>query len=183
MTRIMGLDLSMVNSGLSTHDGQLYSWVPEHAGDVRLIDIEERAEYYLLGFRPEFVVIEEVPFTLRSKWALMALVMVHGVVRKELARLNIPFGYVTTTRLKKYATGSGSASKQQMIDAAREVGCRPGDDNQADAFWARALGQHAIDGKAPSVVHALAADLVAAQYATWRKAGVLPAARTKQHAR
>jgi len=50
---------------------------------------------------------------------------------------------VPVPTLKKFATGSGGASKEAMIAAALKNGCPPGvDDNGADAFhllrWAKA---------------------------------------------
>ena len=36
--------------------------------------------------------------------------------------------------LKKWATGKGNSNKEKMIDAAKAMGCRPKDDNEADAF-------------------------------------------------
>ena len=40
---------------------------------------------------------------------------------------------VHTATLKKFATGSGRANKQDMIEAARTRGWQPVDDNEADA--------------------------------------------------
>jgi len=44
---------------------------------------------------------------------------------------------VHTAKLKKFATGSGRANKDDMIDAARRAGYGPQDDNEADAIWLR----------------------------------------------
>ena len=50
---------------------------------------------------------------------------------------------VHSATLKKYATGSGRAEKQQMIDEARRRGFDPKDDNEADAclIWCWAMEQ------------------------------------------
>jgi hypothetical protein len=43
---------------------------------------------------------------------------------------------VHTGTLKKYAVGSGNAGKGLMMEAFEEAtGCRPIDDNHADAYW------------------------------------------------
>jgi len=52
----------------------------------------------------------------------------------------IPCIYIHTGTLKKFATGSGKASKIQMITAAREAGLNFNStpsfqDNEADAYW------------------------------------------------
>ena len=41
---------------------------------------------------------------------------------------------VHTGKLKKWATGSGKASKEKMIAASRKMGFDPKDDNEADAL-------------------------------------------------
>ncbi len=43
---------------------------------------------------------------------------------------------VHTATLKKYATGSGRAGKNDMMDAFMKIfGYKPVDDNEADAYW------------------------------------------------
>ena len=50
----------------------------------------------------------------------------------------IPYASVHVKTLKKHATGSGNASKQDMVKAARALGHAPSDDNEADAIHALA---------------------------------------------
>lgn len=55
-------------------------------------------------------------------------------VQEICAELGIESAPVATTTLKKSATGTGRAGKDQMIDAARTIlGRDPIDDNEADA--------------------------------------------------
>lgn len=46
----------------------------------------------------------------------------------------IPYQGVPVGTIKKHATGKGNAPKQAMIDAARNRGFSPADDNEADAI-------------------------------------------------
>ena len=59
-----------------------------------------------------------------------------GVIKVMLVELGIDFVVVPPVLLKKFATGSTYASKEAMLDAARDGGVMAGeDDNQADAFF------------------------------------------------
>jgi hypothetical protein len=46
----------------------------------------------------------------------------------------IPYAGTSVGTIKKHATGKGNAPKQAMIDAARQRGFSPKDDNEADAI-------------------------------------------------
>ena len=46
----------------------------------------------------------------------------------------IPYSSVPVGTIKKSATGKGNASKGEMINAAKELGFEPADDNEADAI-------------------------------------------------
>ncbi len=46
----------------------------------------------------------------------------------------VPYQGVAVGTIKRHATGHGNANKQAMIDAARQRGFSPADDNEADAI-------------------------------------------------
>ena len=46
----------------------------------------------------------------------------------------IPYSGVPVGTIKKFLTGQGNANKRAMIDAARQRGFSPADDNEADAI-------------------------------------------------
>lgn len=55
---------------------------------------------------------------------------------RDLARQRgaVPYSGVPVGTIKRHATGKGNAPKQAMIDAMRERGHAPADDNEADAL-------------------------------------------------
>lgn len=47
---------------------------------------------------------------------------------------NIDMACYSATEIKKFATGKGNAKKEAMIEAAKQLGYNPQDDNEADAI-------------------------------------------------
>jgi len=65
-----------------------------------------------------------------------------GVLLVTLADMGIPTIVIPPTSLKKFATGRGDASKEQMIEAAKlKTGGEISGDDEADAFWLALLAQ------------------------------------------
>jgi len=89
---------------------------------------------------PALVVVEQAHH--RGGHATELAVGFSTRVQEQAARRGINFTSVHSATLKKHATGSGRANKQDMIDAARVILERePLDDNEADAVlilqWAK----------------------------------------------
>lgn len=189
--RVLGWDLSMTASGLTMPDGQCFTIRPQLKGDLRLGEIREATNYYIRQAalppgprmaRPTWLAVIEKPENIKlGGWeTTVAIVMVHGIVRDELAQFGIPVVYIHPTTLKKYATGSGAASKNQMILEALECGSPENlTDNEADAWWLRAAGRHYYGlPVAPSVM--LSRDVLFGPHATtkWpRLDGASPSSR------
>jgi Holliday junction resolvasome RuvABC endonuclease subunit len=57
-----------------------------------------------------------------------------GVLKLLCNELNIDMACYSATEIKKFATGKGNANKEAMIEAAKELGYNPKDDNEADAI-------------------------------------------------
>lgn len=57
-----------------------------------------------------------------------------GVLKLLCNELNIDMACYSATEIKKFATGKGNAKKEAMIEAAKELGYNPKDDNEADAI-------------------------------------------------
>ena len=64
------------------------------------------------------------------------------IIKREIVHAGIPFVEISPSKLKKFATGKGNASKHEMTVAAvrRFVDVEFGDDNQVDATWLCAAG-------------------------------------------
>jgi len=65
-----------------------------------------------------------------------------AIVQKFGDKHSIPYTAEGVSTIKKFWTGSGKASKELMVETAREKGFNPRDDNEADAL---ALLHLAID--------------------------------------
>ena len=161
MTRVDGWDLSLTATGVSLPSGQTFTIKPSGAGDRRLVHIRDALDYYVTQSAPDVAVIEEPIVSTRGGFkSTVVLLGVHLIAREVLARHGVPYAYIHAATLKKYATGSGGASKQNMIDACFDAGGEPADDNQADAWWLRAAGKHHYDRAVPSLAHALSLELI-----------------------
>jgi hypothetical protein len=57
-----------------------------------------------------------------------------GVLTSWAELRGVPYQGVPVGTIKRHATGKGNANKQAMIDAARDRGFSPADDNEADAI-------------------------------------------------
>lgn len=57
-----------------------------------------------------------------------------GVLKLLCNEFNIDLACYSATEIKKFATGKGNAKKEAMIEAAKELGYNPKDDNEADAI-------------------------------------------------
>lgn len=54
----------------------------------------------------------------------------------ETQSVPVPYEGISVSAIKKRATGKGNASKEEMIQAAKDkLGKMPEDDNEADALW------------------------------------------------
>ena len=135
---IIGLDLSLTNTGIAYTDGDVRTMKTRALdGDLRLLDIVEAiGEAIQLG--ATFAVIEDLPSNARSAGITG---MVHGAVRLSLIEASVGYVLVPPATLKAFATGKGNADKTAMAIAALKRGGREfADDNQCDAWWLRAAG-------------------------------------------
>lgn len=81
-----------------------------------------------------------VPMAKGSRRESMAFAAAYGGVKSHIMswaeERSIPYESVSPGTIKKFATGSGVASKDQMMyAAARKLQLCPVDDNAADAIW------------------------------------------------
>jgi Holliday junction resolvasome RuvABC endonuclease subunit len=137
--RIAGLDLSITATGIADING-VTSTVGGDAklGDNRLVKIRTAVSHLAAGGGIDVAIIEDLP---RGGMGGATTGMVQGVVRELLTRLGVPYILVSPATLKMYATGKGTATKSDMrMKLFQRFGIDIPDDNQADAWWLRALG-------------------------------------------
>jgi Holliday junction resolvasome RuvABC endonuclease subunit len=142
---VIGLDLSLTAPGMAA-PGRKPETLRTDAkrGDQRFCDIRDWLVYNIEPLRwaqrrVDLAMIEAVP---PYDHASSVLSLVHGVAREVLARYDVPLAYVNVTALKSFATGDGRADKARVMAYVRErTGRMPDDDNQADAFVLRDMGE------------------------------------------
>lgn len=137
MTRVLALDLSVTATGVALPDGTTQTLATRPGdGDLRYDAIADYISHAAQFRRADIAVIEGP--VVRSS-AAIAIGMLHGVVRRELRKIGVPYVLVPPATLKAYATGKGNADKTQMaIAALKRTGREFADDNQCDAWWLRA---------------------------------------------
>lgn len=144
---ILALDLSLTSTGYALPDGTPGTLKPRIRPDGRFIDLTGPARLSwirdeILGLehdnQADLVAIEGYSFNSRASQA-HSLGELGGVVRCALHDADIPWIALAPTTVKKYATGSGSADKLDVILAARDrLGYRGKSNDEADALWIRA---------------------------------------------
>lgn len=118
-----------------------------HAGDTRgswarTVGVAHRVHDWLARVAPgdARVAIEDHAWGARGT-AVYQLGHLHGLVRRDVQGLGLPFLLVEPSALKRAATGSGSADKAQMIVATETAGFAVRQflgstrHNVADAYW------------------------------------------------
>lgn len=147
---IMGLDVSLTSTGLVVWDGEsvLKHLVIKPPGPQKAC-FEKRADYIILcielqieAWQPDLVVIEAPSY---GPSPPIGLWQIYGIVKHFLWGIEQPFyDAIAPTALKKSFTGSGRASKDDMIAVARQwlPDLTSKDDDVADAL---ALAQYGYD--------------------------------------
>lgn len=137
--KVIGIDPSLVATGLARVDGSLECFGGDaKLGDSRLTVIHDRISAALVQDWPDLAVIEDAPAHTHGSGALG---MVQGVIRLALIRQGVPYVLVVGSTLKKYVTGSGTATKSDLRMALfQRAGIDDRNDNQVDAYWLRHMG-------------------------------------------
>jgi Holliday junction resolvasome RuvABC endonuclease subunit len=122
------VDLNLLSAAMPEHLGS------RHAALLEVIDQQLTDRDY------DAVGIEEASYGAGNNMQTLSFHgQLLGVVAAVCARKRVPLIKLGPTEVKKFATGSGSADKKQMIGAARLSGETITDDNIADAFWVMEL--------------------------------------------
>ena len=150
--RITGLDLSFTATGISSPDGHLElvktKPAPGSIGTVmRCRTIANAIRSELRRTETTHVVVEGFAYGRAEQAHQMG--GLGYIVRLMLVECGIPYVDVAPASLKKFATGSGNASKDQVIsDAIRQFGFPGSDNNLADAWCLRMMGEASVTGGA-----------------------------------
>ena len=139
---VMGLDLSLAATGIATEGGvRVVGTKPKDGDDI------DRADIILNGVVSHGFAVNQDTCTvwleslISQGHQIHRLGMLHGIVRAGLRRMGIPVVLISPSKLKKYTTGKGVATKGVMIgQAVRLLGYEGGNDNEADALWLRQMG-------------------------------------------
>lgn len=154
MIAVYGLDLALAKTGLCLPDGRV--------GNLKTTPHTRGAAYALEGRCFEIrdalvdrinrgdalrvlVVLEDLPQA--RAHTLAQLGILHGIVRAGLLAEDIDYAVVTPSQLKMYATGKGVGPKANMRVALnnRSKGrIDIVDEDQCDAWWLHAMGEHAL---------------------------------------
>lgn len=150
MTRIVGLDLSLVSTGVAVADGTTSTIRPRHVDPrgARLNSLGTDLWQLLEPERPHVAIVEgyalsggrfPLGFARRAEWV--------GCVLRDLRRMQCHVVEITPSSLKNYATHNGNADKAAMIQAALDAGGDPANDDEADAYLLWSFGQLVVNGR------------------------------------
>lgn len=178
MTKVAGLDLSLARTGYASPDGYTFSLRPK-AGPLqparRLHQLTTRLDQLLRSDVPDLAVLENYSYGSPNPTTIAKLAELAGAVKLRLFELAVPFVLVPPTSLKKWATGHGGASKDEMLAAAQDRAEAAGvgvvtNHDEADAYLLRALGM-AYAHVVPSLAND--SDDVERKLLRWLKGGSL----------
>lgn len=141
---VIGLDLSLSATGIAHADGSTETFRPgaEPMANYGMDRVEEIRAHVLRACAVddlELVMLEGLALAGHDNGRQLA--MLAGVIRMALYEAGHAFLIAVPGQLKKYATGSGKASKEAVVDAAQKRLNYGGyNNNEADALWLRAMG-------------------------------------------
>jgi hypothetical protein len=134
--KILALDMATITGWCSGNTSGTENF-KKRSGDSRGM-IFLRFEAWvadILKISAPTVVVYERPHA-RGRAANEVLNGMLAILVKECERHSVQYMDCPSTTLKRFATGKGNASKEEMQAAAiKRFGFRPVDDNEADAKW------------------------------------------------
>jgi len=154
LMRIVGLDLSLLNTGVAVAVDGTISWdvlsPPKGMVDVPRLDWIACA----VGDRchsADLVVLEDFSFGSRGA-ALYQIGGMGFLVRHRLWTMGLPYIPISPGMLKKFVTGSGSAQKNVMLrEVWRRWNHEASDDNSADAIGLAYIGLALVGSWLPTI--------------------------------
>lgn len=168
---IMGIDQSLTGSGVSIIDdkgGEFYYLIstskikntkaPTIDYTRRLVEMTEEVEKIIEKHKPDYIAMEGMSYGARGA-AIFELGGLSHLLRVMFLRQNVKFVIMPPKTVKKYFTGSGNASKLEIIEEAMKRGAnipffktikkqRVFDDNVADSYAIACFMKDYINGDA-----------------------------------
>jgi len=121
------------SAGMVTSGTESFQLKKKDRPGVRFLLFRTWLRDMLVNVKPTKVTYEEV-----MRWSSGNAAKVYcgllAILQTECESKQIPYEGVHVGTIKKSATGSGNASKEEMIQAMRAKGYHPKDDNEADAL-------------------------------------------------
>lgn len=139
MKCILALDLATQtgwayrSAGLTSSGSEGFKLKKNDGPGVRFLKFRSWLRDQIEIIKPDVVVYEEV-----MRWSSGAAAKCYcgllAILQTECEAKEIPYEGVHVGTIKKAATKIGNATKEQMIQAAKDLGYKPKDDNEADAI-------------------------------------------------
>jgi len=107
---------------------------PDESTGYRLIKLRGMLNDIKSKYGVDLVVFE-APRNLRYGHATRVLAQFQAVIEMWCIDNNVEYKGFSPTEIKRYATGSGHANKEQMLNAAKKKWPKIRDPNHADARW------------------------------------------------
>lgn len=138
MTAVIGIDPSLAATGIAYPNGSTSSVGGGADQPRRLLHLYDAIR--VGSTNADLAVVEDLP---ANAMGAGRTGMAQGVVRLALLVGEVPFVLVPPATLKKFATGSGTASKSDLrLQLWRRAELDLRDDNETDAWWLREIGLH-----------------------------------------
>ena len=149
MRYFLGIDPSATSTGLTLlgSDGSCETHLikPRKLRDYeRLQYISNDIKSFISGKNIVLCVYESPSYGSTPKEFILGEVL--GVVKLTVSCFGIPMVGSAPTQLKKYLTGSGRASKQEVIACATKLGCTSNQEDICDSYAAALLCKDILEG-------------------------------------
>jgi Holliday junction resolvasome RuvABC endonuclease subunit len=134
--RIIACDLGKNMAFAWRQSGRIMTLHHSLTGGIRAHRLSSLMAFLPDMFSPDFepfgAVVYETPFA-RGRDATRVLWGIAGIIEACATKAGLPVVDVAVPTIKKFATGSGKGSKEEMLAAARKFGYRGANEHEADA--------------------------------------------------
>lgn len=170
---ILAIDPSLTGTGICHFDGSTETLHIKSRGCERLRVL--RDEIVSRTLAADLVVIEGYSYGSKGA-AVINIGELGGVIRLAIFERRIPLVDIPPACLKRYATGRGNASKDDVLQAGvMRSGRIFADNNCCDAFWLHQMALAHHDPENPLLVKMPAVNMAALVKVAWAEVGRMAA--------